>query len=254
MTEEKKIKILVQARMGSTRLPGKVMKEVLGRPLLDFQIERLQQARLPHGIEILTTTESSDEPIVAFCQKKGLAYFRGSEEDVLDRYYQAAKEGKLDVIVRVTADCPLIDPDILDHIIAVYLAAFPTYDYVSNGLERTYPRGLDVEVFSFAALEKSYREAKEPEEREHVTPYIYRHPELFHLKNISHSPALDHYRWTVDTPEDFELIQLILDRLYPLNPRFRLQDILALLDRHPDWNKINAHIEQKKLSPLNKKA
>lgn len=254
MEKQKKIEVLVQARMGSTRLPGKVMRQVLGRPLLDFQIERLRQARLPHGIRILTTTEQSDEPIIAFCQKKGLAYFRGPEEDVLDRYYQAAKKAKLDAIVRVTADCPLIDPDILDHAIDVYLSAFPAYDYVSNGLERTFPRGLDVEVFSFQSLEKAYREAKEPEEREHVTPYLYRHPERFHLKNISHSPALDRYRWTVDTPEDFELIRLILEHLYPLNPRFRLQDVLTLLDRHPEWNTINAHIEQKKLPPLNKKA
>lgn len=244
-----RIEAFIQARMESTRLPGKVLKKVLGKPLLEFLIERLYYSKEIDEIVVLTTREIADDPIVSFCEEKKIPCLRGSEEDVLDRYYQAALQRKIDGIVRITSDCPLIDPDVVDQLIKTFRREYPKLDYVSNTLERTFPRGLDAEVFSFNALEKAFQNAIYPEEREHVTLYLYRHPEQFTLKNIAHIPSLGHHRWTVDTPEDFALIRLILENLYPIQPQFRLNDILDLLSHHSEWIKLNAHIEQKKLPP-----
>lgn len=245
-----RIEAFIQARMGSTRLPGKVLKEVMGKPLLDFLIERLLQSKEIDDIVVVTSQLSQDDPIFSFCVERGIFCFRGSEEDVLDRYYQAALLRKVDAIVRITADCPLIDPEIVDQIVEFFRKNYRDVDYVSNTLEQTFPRGLDVEVFSFQALQRAAQGAIQPEEREHVTLYLYRHPEVFRLKNIAYSPALPHYRWTVDTPEDFALVSVILENLYPLHPQFRLTDILRLLAKHPKWNEINAHIKQKKVPSL----
>lgn len=242
-----RIEAFIQARMGSTRLPGKVLKPVLEKPLLQFLIERLTYSKEIDEIIVLTTREIEDDPIVSFCEENHIICFRGSEEDVLDRYYQASLQRKPDAIVRITADCPLIDPDIVDQIVKVFRHEYPNIDYISNSLQKTFPPGLDVEVFSFKALEKAFQNAVYPEEREHVTVYFYRHPELFILKNIAHTLSLNHHRWTVDTPEDFALVCLILEHLYPVNPQFRLHDILNLLSYHPEWLKLNAHIEQKQL-------
>jgi spore coat polysaccharide biosynthesis protein SpsF len=242
------IEAFIQARMGSTRLPGKVLKKVLGRPLLDFLVERLSWSQELDGIVILTSKKSEDDVIALFCQEKNLPCFRGSEDDVLDRYYQAALKRHPDGIVRITADCPLIDPEVVNQVVKVFRQDYPQIDYVTNGLERTFPRGLDVEVFSFNALEQAFEKGHCPEEREHVTVYLYRHPEQFHLKNVIHNPSLSAYRWTVDTPEDFALISLILEHLYPNCPQFHLKDVLHLLAQHPNWNHINAHVQQKKLS------
>lgn len=247
-----RIEAFVQARMGSTRLPGKVLKKVLNKPLLDFLVERLKQSKQIDGIVILTSQKPEDDVIASFCQERKVPCFRGSEEDVLDRYYQAALERRPDAIVRITADCPLIDPDVVDQVIREFRQNYLDVDYVTNGLERTFPRGLDVEVFSFKALEQAFKNARRPEEREHVTVYIYRHPEQFRLKNITYTTSLGHHRWTVDTPEDFTLVRLILEHLYPDKPQFRLKDILTLLAQHPDWVQINAHIEQKKLPDISK--
>jgi spore coat polysaccharide biosynthesis protein SpsF len=244
------IEAYIQARMGSTRLPGKVLKKILGKPVLEFLVERLSEAKEIDDIIILTSTLAADDAIAMFCQEKKIACFRGSEEDVLDRYYQAALERGPEGVVRITADCPLIDPDIVDQVVKTFRQDFPKIDYVSNSLERTFPRGLDVEVFSFNALQQAFKHAIRPEEREHVTVYLYRHPELFQLKNVAHIPSLAHHRWTVDTPEDFALIRLILENLYPFNPQFRLKDVLQLLAQHPAWSQLNAHIEQKKLPQI----
>lgn len=246
-----RIEAFVQARMGSTRLPGKVLKEVLGRPLLGYLIERLSQANEIDDIVILTTDNARDEPIVAFCENHGIAFYRGSEEDVLDRYLQAALERKPDAIVRITSDCPLIDPEVVDQVVKSYREGAANYDYVSNTLTATFPRGLDTEVFSYKALQKVDKEALTPEEREHATLYIYRHPEIFRLKNIEHKPDLSLNRWTVDTAEDFALVSLILEHLYPQKHDFRLKDVLLLLAQHPEWNKINSHIRQKELPSYN---
>jgi spore coat polysaccharide biosynthesis protein SpsF len=240
--------IIVQARLGSTRLPGKIFKKVLEKPLLTYEIERLQRVTLADEVIIATTTNPLDQGVVDFCHHLQIPVFRGSEEDVLDRYYQAAKNFGAEVVVRVSGDCPLIDPQIIDEVLAFFLNNFPTYQYVSNTLERTYPRGMDVEVFSFNVLEKAAKAATRPEEREHVTPYIYRHPEWFALANIRCESNESHFRLTVDTIEDFQLVSAILEALYPTNPNFTMHDVLDLLKKHPEWININAHIQQKPLT------
>ncbi|HIK32263.1 MAG TPA: glycosyltransferase family protein [Oscillatoriales cyanobacterium M4454_W2019_049] len=238
-----KIVIIVQARMTSTRLPGKVLKQVLGKPLLEYQIERLHRVQLADEIVIATTTKATDDPIVELCDRLSIPYFRGSEEDVLARYHGAAKAHQADVIVRVTSDCPLIDPQAIDRVIQSYID--DRYDYVSNCIERTYPRGMDTEVFSFKALNEAFLEATAKPDREHVTPFIHRQPDRYKLGSVLYNQNCSQHRWTVDTPEDFALIQKILESLYPQNPEFSLEDCLELFDRYPEWSKINAHIEQK---------
>lgn len=237
--------IIIQARMTSTRLPGKVLKTVLGKTLLEHQVERLQ--RVPHadGLVMATTVNETDQPIVDLCETLNIPVFRGSETDVLSRYYEAGRLYEADVVVRVTSDCPLIDPAVVNEVIGFYLAHPDEYDYVSNTLDRTYPRGLDTEVFPFSLLEQAHREATQPEEREHVTPFIYRHPERFRLHQIKQSPSHAEERWTVDTAEDFELVRRILEVLYPTQPDFSQADVLALLDVYPDWRALNAEIMQK---------
>ncbi|MBE6184824.1 acylneuraminate cytidylyltransferase [Bacillus ginsengihumi] len=242
-----KIAAIIQARMGSTRLPGKVLKKVLDKPLLEYQIERIQKATLVDEIIIATTVEERDTPIVALCEQMGVLSYRGSEHDVLSRYFEAAQAFNVDVIVRLTSDCPLIDPVIIDKVIAQFLKQQPHVDYVSNTLKRTYPRGLDTEVFSFNALKEAANNAQLPRDREHVTSYFYTNPTIFTLENIEHDQNYSHYRWTVDTPEDFTLVTHILTEMYDANKLFHLEDVIQLLKEHPEWNEINANIEQKKL-------
>ena len=225
--------------MGSSRLPGKVLKDIAGRPMLSYQIERLRRVKRAERIVVATTDQTADDAVERFCQKEKIACVRGSEHDVLARYHLAIERFPADVVVRITADCPLIDPAIVDEAIAAYEP-----DYVSNMLETTYPYGMAVEVFSAQALREAHREAKDPAEREHVTPFIYRHPERYRLRSLTMAPNLSHHRWTVDTPEDFELVSRLLKTL---KPHFTLQDVLAVLDEHPDWCAINAHVEQKAL-------
>lgn len=237
--------IIIQARMTSTRLPGKVLKPVLGKPLLLYQLERLKRVKLQDEIIVATTTNREDEPIVEFCDKQLIPYFRGSEEDVLSRYFEAAKEYGVDVIVRITSDCPLIDPQVIDEIITYYSHPQKKNDYVSNTLQRTYPRGMDTEVFSFEVLKEVHKIATELPDREHVTPFIYRHPQIFRVANVTYHEDQSKHRWTVDTPEDFELIKRILENLYPQKPTFLLQDCLTVIKENPDWQELNAHINQK---------
>lgn len=238
--------IYVQARMGSTRLPGKILKPIMGKPLLHYLIERLREVTHADASVILTTTEPTDDVVVELCKKENIDCFRGPENDVLARYYNAAMERHPDVIVRLTADCPLLDPTLVDKIIGVYRNELPKWEYVSTGyIKRTYPRGLDVEVFSFDALERAHKQAVDPAEREHVTLYMYRHPESFRLRSVEAPVNMSNYRLTVDTPEDFELIEKIYENLYPTNPKFILQDVIQLLQQHPEWPLVNAHIQQK---------
>ena len=237
--------IIVQARMTSTRLPGKILKKVLSKSLLEYQIERLKRVNLADEIVIATTTNNTDHPIVELCDYLSVKYFRCSEEDVLERYYQAAKKYQGDAIVRVTSDCPLIDPQTIDKVIQFYLEHRSEYDYVANCLERTYPRGMDTEVFSFTTLEQAFLEATTQPEREHVTPFFHLQPHRYKLGHILYSENYSHHRWTVDTVEDFQLIQKIIEELYPKNVQFTLEDCLNLLHEYPEWSLINAHIEQK---------
>lgn len=239
------IEIFVQARMSSTRLPGKVLKPVLGKPLLTYLCERLKRVSNANVFRILTSKEKEDDVIANYCIENGISYFRGSLENVLDRYYQAALVYKPDAIVRITADCPLIDPNVIDNVISTYKQTFPKYDYVSNSLERTFPRGMDAEIFSFNALKITHENATKKEEQEHVTLHMYRNPEQFRCLNVPFSRNLSHIRLTVDTKEDFELVRIIIKNLYPSHPQFNMQDILNLLDKNPDFVKINGHITQK---------
>lgn len=238
--------IIVQARMASTRLPGKIMKKVLDKTLLEYQLERLFRVKQADQVVIATTDHGEEQPIVSLCEKLGVPYFRGSEQDVLARYHGAATEYGAGVVVRITSDCPLIDPAVVDMVIGFYLAHKEEYDYVSNTFpELTYPRGMDTEVFSYKALKEAYEQAQDQAEREHVTIFIKRRPKRYRIKNLPYDKDYSHYRWTVDTPEDFALIEKMITALYPANPYFSLEDCLLLMEEHPEWAKINAGIQQK---------
>lgn len=242
-----KIGAIIQARMGSTRLSGKVMKDLEGKTVLEHVINRVRQSKMIDEIIIATTIHERDVVIEEEALKCGVKFFRGSEDDVLSRYYYAAKENNLDVVIRITSDCPLIDSKVLDEVIQFYVDN--NYDIVSNAgsdlSKRTYPRGLDTEVFSFKVLEKSFAEAKETYQREHVTPYIYENSSsVYYYKNdIDYSK----HRWTLDTEEDFKLISEVYRQLYHGKNEFYLSDIVELFDKVPELYEINAHIEQKKL-------
>lgn len=240
-----KVIAIVQARMASTRLPGKVLMEVLGKPLLYYLIERLRKSKWLDNIVIATSSNPLDTQIIDFCEKYQTPYFIGSEDDVLARYYHASLEYKADAIVRITSDCPVIDPLVVDKAIKLFINN--SHDYVSNTITRSYPRGMDTEVFSFSALEEAFTEAVQPPYREHVTPFIYNQSHRYNLFNfkIDTNENQSHHRWTVDTIEDFELIQTIISKLYPNSNDFSLLQILQLFDSYPEMFDINSHIEQK---------
>lgn len=242
-----KVVAIIQARMGSTRLPGKIMKEVLEKPLLEYQIERVRRSKLIDEIVIATTTKDTEQPIIDLCERLAISFYRGSEENVLSRYFEAAKKFDADVVVRLTSDCPLIDPEVIDKVINAYLDKNNGVDYASNTLDRTYPRGMDTEVFSFRALEDTFNNAELEFEKEHVTPYIYQHSNIFNSISVVSDSNKSRHRWTVDTIEDFTLIEKIIDTLYIKNLNFTYDDILNLLDENNNWVQINANIEQKKL-------
>lgn len=237
--------MVVQARMGSSRLPGKILKSILGRPMLSFQLERLRRVRRANILVIATTDRSGDDVLATFCSKERVAFVRGSEDDVLSRYHDALERFPARTVVRVTSDCPLIDPAVIDEAIAAFDAAAGRCDYLSNMLHPTYPYGMSVEVMSAQALREAHREARHPAEREHVTPFIYWHPERYKLKSLTMEPNLSHHRWTVDTPEDFELVSRLLSELYPRKPEFTLHDLLTVIEEHPDWSALNAHVVQR---------
>ncbi len=239
-----RVVIIVQARMGSTRLPGKVLKPILGKPMLELQLERLQRSKRTDQIVLAIPDSAKEQALLEFAQRlPDIKIFQGSEEDVLARYYGAAKAANADIIVRITSDCPLIEPDLIDRCIESFLAK--DFDYVSNVHRRTYPRGLDTEVFSFQALELAFREAHALPDREHVTPFIWRQPDRFSMFDVIAEQDYSHLRWTVDTPEDFELICWIYGQLYPQKPDFSYEDALELVLRYPQWQGHNVHIQQK---------
>jgi len=237
-----KVVAIVQARMGSTRLPGKVLMDLEGETILARVIERLRRAKYIAEVLIATTDRPNDDAIVAECRSLSAAVSRGDEEDVLDRYYRAAQLSKADVVVRVTSDCPLIDPEITDMTIAAFLEARP--DYASNVQVRTYPRGLDTEVISVEALAKAWRQARKRYEREHVTPYIYEHPEEFRLLSVSGEGDYSAHRWTVDTPEDLEFVRAVYGGL-GRDGEFSWRDVLGLLAREPALVELNRAVRQK---------
>ena len=237
--------IIAQARMTSTRLPGKVMKIVCGKPLLEHFINRLKRVKSADQIVIATTINDIDNQIVDLCKKLDISYYRGSEEDVLGRYYEAAVEYGGDVIIRITSDCPVIDPDVVGYLIDFYMKYLKKYDYVTNTLKRTYPRGMDVEIVSFKALKEAHFNAYDPFDREHVTLFIRNRPTQYRRHNIKYSSDLSRYRLTVDTSEDMELIRRIFESLYVENPEFSMKDILSKMAANPDWIKINSYVKQR---------
>jgi len=233
--------------MASTRLPGKVLKRVLGKPLLQFLVERLKRSRLINELVIATTTSAADDEIVACCNLVGVAHYRGSEVNVLSRYAEAASLYRAEVVVRICCDSPLLDPLLVDQFIGNFQGSNPPYDYLSNTINQSYPLGMNVEVFSRWALEQADMNAKRPYEREHVTPYIYFNPERFVIHQEHSLIDLGHLRLTVDVPEDFELVKLVLEALYPNSPEFGLGDILAFYRECPEVFRINSHVMQKRV-------
>ena len=223
---------ILQARMSSTRLPGKVMRPVLGEPMIGRQVERLKRARRLSGITIATSTDPSDDVIAAYAGRLGLDCFRGPLEDVRARFIGAlASAGNPETFVRLTADCPLADWRLIDRCIAAHEAAGA--DYTHNTPGWTFPKGLDVEVCQTSALVRAEAESLTPYDREHVTPYIYAHPELFTIEHLVRDPPL-RFRWTVDTPEDFTFVTQVYEALYPANPAFTTGDVLDWQAVHPD--------------------
>ena len=237
--------ITIEARMGSTRLSGKVLRPVLGEPMLARMIERLRRVRKADGIVVATTVHAADDPIATLSNDLGVGCHRGSEEDVLGRVLDAAQGAGADLIVETTADCPVIDPGVIDQLIHTFLSN--QVDYCSNVLSHTYPRGLDAQVFPVAVLADVATRTDDPADREHVSLYIYEHPERYRLLNVASGLADRDAEWrlTVDTLEDSVLINAIYGELYPVNPRFGLADMLDLLHRRPDLATLNQHVRQK---------
>ena len=223
---------IVQARMGSTRLPGKVLVDVCGQPLLKRLIDRVRATPGIDEVVVATTTDQSDDCLSMWCAEHALPVYRGCVDDVLDRFWQCLQKYKAKIIVRVTADDPLKDPTIIQN--ALELCKFsPKVDYVSNTLEPSYPEGLDIEVFRYHALERAANEATLPSEREHVTPYIWKHPDRFVLCGFGMQPNLSHWRWTVDKPADLELIRRIFTQ-FPDQPLVDYETVIAWLNNHPE--------------------
>lgn len=235
---------IIQARMGSTRLPGKVLEKIEGQTMLSCVVRRAGRASLVTELVVATTEAADDQLIVDECRRLGVPFFCGAGHDVLDRYYRAAGTRQADIVVWITSDCPVTDPQLVDQVIAEFQRQ-KNLDYVSNTLPpRTFPRGLDVEVISFAALERAWREDDNPAWREHVTPYIYRNPEKFRLYSVTSETDYSDLRLTVDTNEDMALARRIYS--YFGNEGFSWREIIDALEKHPQWLEINRHIEQKK--------
>jgi spore coat polysaccharide biosynthesis protein SpsF len=237
---------IIQARMGSTRLPGKVLKDISGETMLARVIYRVRRAKMVDEVIVATTDNQADEAVVTECERVEVPVFRGSEEDVLDRYYQTAKVYRATAIVRITSDCPLIEPEVVDRTVRAFLDEGS--DYASNGLTPTYPRGLDTEVMTMSALARAWREANEPYQRAHVTPYIYQNPGLFRLLSVRAEGDHSDYRWTVDTPEDLAFVHRIYD--YFGHDRFSWRDVLSVLEQNPQWLELNRHVRQKSVTEL----
>jgi spore coat polysaccharide biosynthesis protein SpsF len=229
---------ILQARISSSRLPGKVIKPILGVPMLMRQIDRVKRAQKIDHLVVATSMDRSDDAIEQLCCDYIIPCYRGSLHDVLDRFYRAAILYCPDHVVRLTGDCPLADPALIDQVIEYHLEG--DYEYTSNTIEPTYPDGLDVEVFRFACLKHAWQEAKLPSHKEHVTPFIYQQPDRFKIGSFKNNGDLSNFRWTVDELVDFELITKIYEILYPNNPLFSTQDILELLEKNPELKTINA--------------
>jgi len=239
---EKITGIIIQARMSSTRLPGKMVEKIEGKTVLEHVIERVKKINRDKKIILATTEKKEDDILEEIGRKTGISVYRGSEDDVLDRFYKAAVFFKVDPIVRITADCPLLDPEITEKVIDLFFEG--GYDYVSNTNPPTFPDGLDVGVLSFGALEKTWKKAKLKSDREHVVTYIIKNPETFKTGNLRHKKDISHLRLTLDEAKDLELIKKVYKQLYSKNPFFGLGKIMELFENKPDLAEINSSIER----------
>jgi spore coat polysaccharide biosynthesis protein SpsF len=265
-----KIVAIIQGRMSSSRLPGKILTEIAGQPMLTRVFTRTSRAKTLDEVIFATTTDPSDDPVAEYCDFSGIPFARGSLFDVLDRYYQAASQAKADVVVRVTADCPVIDPDLIDDVVNTLLDG--EYDFVCNRLpppwSRTYPIGLDVEACSFKVLKKAWKEANEPQHREHAMPYFYEgvsltrqsrtletgtSPRGFNVALLHHTTDFGDYRWTVDTPEDLEFMRQVYNR-FDGRDDFSWKEVLDLVHDEPELMKINEGVQHKTLKDIDKRA
>jgi spore coat polysaccharide biosynthesis protein SpsF len=226
---------IIQARMASTRLPGKVMADLKGKPLIHHVVDRARRARFVDLVLVVTSDRVSDDRLAAYCTTHEIPCVRGNQDDVLDRYHRAAHAIGADVIVRLTADCPLLDPMVIDEVVAAFRAG--QFDYLSNTLKPTFPDGLDAEVFSIDALDRAWSEARLGSEREHVTAYIWKHPDRFRLGDLQYPEDLSKLRWTVDEPQDLEFVRGIYFHL--ANGSTSMTDVLGLLRDHPELVQLN---------------
>lgn len=242
MSHNPKILTILQARTSSSRLPGKVMLPILEKPMLARQLERVRRARLIGNLLVATSTDKTDDSVESLCLTEGVNCHRGSLDDVLDRFYQAAIAENPDIVVRLTGDCPLADPEVIDAMIGFFLSG--DYDYASNAIEPTFPDGLDVEVFRFSCLKTAWEEARLPSQREHVTLFIHGQPDRFRVGSFCREPNIGHLRWTVDEPADLEFVRRVYETLYPKNPGFGITEVLGLLSTNPEIGCINTGINR----------
>jgi spore coat polysaccharide biosynthesis protein SpsF len=262
-----KVVAIIQARMSASRLPGKVLLDIGGEPMLARVFERTRRSQGVDQVLVATSQEQADDPIEAFCTKRGYSCFRGSLHDVLDRYYQAAKSHSAEIVVRITADCPIIDPQVIDQTLMAFYGngpnsisetdpertlfkfePVPAWDFAANRLpppwKRTFPIGLDTEVCTFTALEIAWHEADQPHQREHVMPFLYEQDHRFRILLVNHDPDFGNFRWTVDTPQDLELLRQVYKR-FGGKDDFSWLEVLELFKREPELAKINAGVLHK---------
>lgn len=243
--DSKKMKNLIaiiQARVGSSRLPNKVLLDLEGQTVLQRVVERVSQSKMINEVIVATTTSEKDIEIVNICSEIGVKVFRGSENDVLDRYYQTAKGADAKHVIRITSDCPLMDPSLIDKVIAFYFEQ--GVDYVSTAIEETFPDGEDIEIFTFKALESAWNLSTLRSDREHVTAFIRSETSKFKIANYKNNEDLSDKRWTLDEPEDYELIKIIYKNLCGKNPFFGINEILEFLSANPNVEEINKHIKR----------
>ena len=238
-----RIVAIIQAHMGSTRLPGKVMKELAGEPMLARVVNRTQRAQTLDSVVVATTVQLADDIIVHLCNEQGWPYFRGNEKDVLDRYYRAALAHQADIVVRITSDCPLIDPGIIDSHVNRILSRWHEVDFVTNMMRQTFPLGLAVEAMPRDVLARMHRLSTTAYLREHVTTLAYEKPEWFIIDHVLNDINLSGMRWTVDTPKDLAFVRCIYDHFG--HDRFTWREVLAVLKEHPEWLDINRNVRQK---------
>ena len=267
---KQKVVAIIQGRMSSSRLPGKILADIAGQPMLTRVYTRTSRAKTLDEVIFATTTDESDDPVAEYCDFSGIPFARGSLFDVLDRYYQAALQAKADVVVRITADCPVIDPELIDNVVNTLLE--DKYDFVCNRLPppwtRTYPIGLDVEASTFKVLKKAWKEAKEPQHREHAMPYFYEgvrlttvsrqlqtglSPRGFNIALLHHTTDFGDYRWTVDTPEDLEFMREVYSR-FDGRDDFTWREVLDVVHDNPELMKINAGVQHKTLKDIDERA